>query len=110
MQTNPELILPVDSGLVKIVASNLVRNAFFFTASGSVRVLQDADSLTVSDSGPGIPAKAVEQVFVRHYHDMGSTGAGIGLSLVKRICDCYGWQVRLESRENQGTLVRVDFS
>lgn len=110
VQTNPELILPVDSGLVKIVASNLVRNAFFFTASGSVRVLQDADSLTVSDSGPGIPAKAVEQVFVRHYHDMGSTGAGIGLSLVKRICDCYGWQVRLESRENQGTLVRVDFS
>jgi signal transduction histidine kinase len=41
---------------------------------------------------------------------MGSTGAGIGLSLVKRICDCYGWQVRLESKENQGTRVRIDFS
>ena len=110
VQTNPELILAVDPGLVKIVAGNLVRNAFFFTASGSVSILQDADSLTVSDSGPGIPAKAVEQVFVRHYHDMGSTGAGIGLSLVKRICDCYGWQVWLESKENQGTLVRIDFS
>ena len=110
MKTNPELILPVDPGLVKIVVSNLVRNAFFFTASGSVHVLQNADSLTVSDSGPGIPAKAVEQVFIRHYHDVGSTGAGIGLSLVKRICDCYGWQVRLESSENQGTLVRIGFS
>ena len=41
---------------------------------------------------------------------MASEGAGIGLSLVKRICDRYGWQVRLESKENQGTVVTVDFS
>ncbi len=32
---------------------------------------------------------------------------GIGLSLVKRICDRYGWQVRLESSEQQGTTVKV---
>jgi len=36
--------------------------------------------------------------------------AGIGLSLVKRICDRYGWRVRLESGEGHGTTVTVDFS
>jgi signal transduction histidine kinase len=41
---------------------------------------------------------------------MASEGAGIGLSLVKRICDRYGWQVRLESSEQQGTTVKVSFS
>jgi signal transduction histidine kinase len=37
---------------------------------------------------------------------MASEGAGIGFSLVKRICR-YGWQVRLESSEQQGTTVKV---
>jgi signal transduction histidine kinase len=41
---------------------------------------------------------------------MASTGAGIGLSLVKQICDRYGWQVRLESGEQQGTTVTVVFA
>jgi signal transduction histidine kinase len=41
---------------------------------------------------------------------MTSEGAGIGLSLVKRICDRYGWRVRLESGEGHGTTVTVDFS
>jgi len=38
-----------------------------------------------------------------------SSGAGIGLSLVKRICDRYGWQVKLESGEQKGTTVTVVF-
>ena len=41
---------------------------------------------------------------------MSSEGAGIGLSLVKRICDRFGWQVRLECKEDQGTRVTVEFS
>jgi signal transduction histidine kinase len=70
-------------------------------------VVQDAHSLTVSDTGKGIPGDVVEQVFIRHFRDMTSEGAGIGLSLVKRICDRYGWQVRLESSEDRGTTVAV---
>ncbi len=37
-------------------------------------------------------------------------GAGIGLSMVKRICDRYGWQIKLESQEHEGTTVTVSFS
>lgn len=110
VHTNPELILSADAGLVEIMVSNLIRNAFSYTAAGTVVVLQDASSLTVSDTGKGIPGHAVEQVFIRHFRDMASEGAGIGLSLVKRICDRYGWHVRLESSEQSGTSVKVSFS
>lgn len=110
LHTDPELILSADASLVEILVSNLIRNAFSYTAAGAVIVQQDTHSLTVTDTGKGILSHAIDQVFIRHFRDMTSEGAGIGLSLVKRICDRYGWQVRLESGENQGTTVTVSFS
>jgi len=109
VQTDPALIVSADCGLVDILVSNLVRNAFSYTAAGSVTLRQDSHSFTVSDTGRGIPGAAIDQVFLRHFRDITSTGAGIGLSLVRRICDRHGWQVRLESGEQQGTTVTVVF-
>ncbi len=109
VHTHPGLVLAADCGVLDILVSNLVRNAFAYTAAGTVAITQDAHSLTVSDTGKGIPGGAVEQVFLRHFRDMTSTGAGIGLSLVKRICDRYGWRVRLDSDETHGTTVTVEF-
>lgn len=108
--TAPGLVLPVDAGLVRILVANLVRNAFSYTATGRVDIVQDTRSLTVSDTGKGMPPGAVEQAFVRPFHDSGSEGAGIGLPLVKRICDRYGWTVKLESGASAGTRVTVEFS
>ncbi len=110
VQTDPALVVAADCGLVDILISNLVRNAFSYTDAGSVSVHQDSRSLVVSDTGRGLPGDAVDQAFLRHFRDMASTGAGIGLSLVKQICDRYGWQVRLESGERQGTTVTVVFT
>jgi signal transduction histidine kinase len=110
VQTDPALVVDADCGLIDILVSNLVRNAFSYTDAGSVTVHQDSRSLVISDTGRGIPADAIDQAFLRHFRDISSTGAGIGLSLVKRICDRYGWQVRLESGERQGTTVTVVFA
>lgn len=110
VQTDPALRVAADCGLVDILVSNLVRNAFSYTTAGSVTVRQDSHSLVISDTGRGIPADAINQAFLRHFRDIASTGAGIGLSLVKRICERYGWQVRLESTEHQGTTVTVTFA
>lgn len=110
VSTAPELVLAVDAGLMKILVTNLVRNAFSYTMAGTVTITQDAVSLIVSDTGKGIPSHAIDQIFVRHFRDMASEGAGIGLSLVKRICDHCGWQIRLESQESHGTRITVDFS
>ena len=110
VQTDPELVVAADCGLVDILVSNLVRNAFSYTDAGSVTIHQDSRSLVISDTGRGLPGDAIDQAFLRHFRDMASTGAGIGLSLVKQICDRYGWQVRLESGEHQGTTVSVLFA
>jgi signal transduction histidine kinase len=110
VQTDPALVVAADCGLVDILVSNLVRNAFSYTDAGSVTVRQDSRSLVISDTGRGIPGDAIDQAFLRHFRDISSNGAGIGLSLVKRICDRYGWQVRLESGEQQGTTVTVVFA
>ncbi len=109
VQTDPALVVAADCGLVDILVSNLVRNAFSYTDAGSVTVRQDSRSLVIADTGRGIPGDAIDQAFLRHFRDISSSGAGIGLSLVKRICDRYGWQVRLESGEQQGTTVTVVF-
>lgn len=110
VKTDPTLVVAADCGLVDILVSNLVRNAFSYTAAGSVTIRLDATSLVITDTGRGMPADAIDQAFLRHFRDITSSGAGIGLSLVKRICDRYGWQVRLESGEKQGTTVTVTFA
>ena len=110
VQTDPALVVAADCGLVDILVSNLVRNAFSYTDAGSVTVRQDSRSLVISDTGRGVPGDAIDQAFLRHFRDISSSGAGIGLSLVKRICDRYGWQVRLESGEQRGTTVTVVFA
>jgi signal transduction histidine kinase len=109
VSTDPSVELQADRGLLYILVSNLVRNAFSFTDEGRIDIRQDGQQLMVSDTGRGIPGDAVEQVFLRHFRSAASDGAGIGLALVKRICDRYGWQIRLDSGEPRGTSVTVRF-
>ncbi|HKK14766.1 MAG TPA: ATP-binding protein, partial [Gammaproteobacteria bacterium] len=49
------------------------------------------------------------QIFDRYYRGASSKGAGIGLALVKRICDRYGWHITIDSAEGQGATVRLSF-
>jgi signal transduction histidine kinase len=49
------------------------------------------------------------KVFQMHFKGAESAGSGIGLSLVKRICDRYGWEVIIDSLENQGTSAQLIF-
>jgi len=96
--------------LLGIVVANLVRNAFAYTDSGNVSILLNDDMLTVSDTGPGIPKEDIGKIFQRQYKGAGSTGSGIGLSLVKRICDQYHWQAVIESTVGHGTTARLIFA
>ena len=98
-----------DPNLLAIVIANLLRNSFAYTERGSVRIRLDAQTLDVADSGLGIPRDALDKVFQRLYRGAHSEGAGIGLSLVKKICDRYGWSITLESEEGVGTRAELRF-
>ena len=106
--SNPHI--EAERTLLSIVVSNLIRNAFTFTPSGSVVITVDDSSITVKDTGTGIRSEEIGKVFQKHFKGTGSPGSGIGLSLVKRICDRYEWEIILISTEGQGTSAQLVFS
>lgn len=95
--------------LLSVVVSNLIRNAFVFTPAGNISILVDPGSITVKDTGSGIRSTEIGKVFQKHFKGTGSTGSGIGLSLVKRICERYGWEIIIISTEGQGTSAQLIF-
>jgi signal transduction histidine kinase len=107
-QSRPHLA--VERTLLAIVVANLIRNAFSYTKSGKVMISLEEGCLSVADTGPGVPEAEIGKVFQRHFRGSASTGAGIGLSLVKRICDRYGWETIIDSVEGRGTTVQLLFS
>jgi len=98
-----------DGNLLAIVVANLIRNSFTYTERGHVRICLNEQALSVTDTGLGIPRAALDEVFRRFYKGTHSEGAGIGLSLARKICDRYGWSVALDSEEGQGTRAVLRF-
>lgn len=99
----------VERAILAMAFGNLIRNAFGYTDRGQIHIELDDTGLTVSDTGRGISAQALPRVADRHYRSVGG-GEGIGLSLVRRICERYGWSMKIDSELNQGTRVRLDFA
>lgn len=107
IQSSP--MLQADPRLLAIVVANLIRNSFTYTERGHVRIRLDDSTLVIEDTGLGIPHEALQKVFQRLYKGPQSKGAGIGLSLVKKICDRYGWKIELTSEQGQGTQTTLRF-
>ncbi len=101
--------LNVERPLLEVVIGNLLRNALFNTRSGTILIGLEEDRLIVKDSGLGMSQEVLAHAFEQHFKGVSSAGAGVGLSLVKRICDRYGWQIHIESEQEKGTTVAVHF-
>ncbi|HJP70135.1 MAG TPA: HAMP domain-containing sensor histidine kinase [Candidatus Limnocylindria bacterium] len=93
--------------------TNLVGNALKFTPRGgsaSVRLHADAESatITVRDTGPGIPADELPRIFERFYRgtntgDARASGSGLGLAIVRSIVDMHEGEIDLASELGSGT-------
>ena len=89
--------------------ANLLRNALHYTAQGTVRLVLERDGFRVEDTGMGISAHERDRIFepfVRGTAARGE-GLGLGLSLVKRICEHNGWTIEAESDQQAGACFRV---
>lgn len=102
------LIVDVPPSLPTIVISNLIRNALEHTAQGSVEVTLDANVLTIRDTGTGIVAEHQEKMFERVFTTK-EAGRGMGLYIVRRICDQCGCRVHFASNPGKGTTVTLHF-
>jgi len=102
----------VPRGLAAMVVGNLLQNAIGNTAAGAVDVGLDGARLTVRDTGGGIPADELPHIFERRFRGRHSAGAGVGLGLhiVKRICERQGWPIEVDSVAGQGSTFTVTFA
>ena len=99
------------SDLAAIAVGNLLRNACHFTQRGSIKVTLRADSLTVADTGPGVPPGLRATLFEPFVKgpDEATAGSGLGLSIVKRVAHHLGWTVRLDDARGSGSSFTVTF-
>lgn len=102
--------------LLAQAVGNLVHNALEFTPAGgtvTVRVAAERGRVrvTVEDSGPGVPAYALEKVFDRFYSlprpDTGRKSSGLGLSIAREIARLHGGEVALANRPEGGVRAEL---
>jgi signal transduction histidine kinase len=104
---NPRLNAPPP--ILQMIIVNLIQNAFHHTADGKISIHICNESITVTDTGIGIDNCALQIVAEPHVRGEHSQGYGLGLSIVKRLCDQFGWQLDIESEVNRGTKVQLRF-
>ena len=107
------LYVSAHKGRLQQMLGNLLDNALKFTPKGGrieVRLASDPFSLSVANTGPGIPASDIPHVFKRFWRGDGSRslpGNGLGLALVKAIVTSYGGSVKCESTPGEWTVFTV---
>ena len=94
-----------------VLIGNLIRNACQYTDRGRVTVTVEADRVVVRDTGSGMSEQELKRAFVSFFRgDQGrGSGHGIGLTIVKRLADRFGWEVAMSSEQGVGTMVTVSF-
>ncbi|MCF7840992.1 MAG: ATP-binding protein, partial [Candidatus Marinimicrobia bacterium] len=111
--------LVCDPDAIRKVIRNLVTNGVRYTPEeGSVVIrLTDASDeilLEVADTGIGIEATELKQIFHEFYRtpqakSVSSAGTGLGLAIVERLVDEHGGYVTVESEVDQGSTFQVHF-
>lgn len=95
--------------IMRVVLSNLLRNACAYTDTGSIEVEVTQDRIVVRDTGIGMTEQAQARAFEPFFRadPTRPQGTGLGLSIVRRLCDRFGWRIELHSETGVGTLVAV---
>jgi signal transduction histidine kinase len=101
-------LVQVDRKALQVVLANLIKNAVRYTERGYVRVTYESPRVIVSDSGSGIAPEHQPQLFERYFRaDHRPEGLGLGLAIVRRICDHFGWKIEVKSVPGAGSAFSV---
>ena len=111
----PGLVVRADPEQLYRVLSNLVRNArqaIVATGSGGTITIEACDdeaawSLTVTDTGPGLPAKARENLFRAFQGGARKGGSGLGLAIAAELIRGHGGRLELVRTDETGTEFRI---
>lgn len=95
--------------VLRLVLSNLFRNACHFTADGSITFEGSDAVLTISDTGTGMDPTTLNSAMQPFVKSKASAGHGLGLAIVDMICQRYGWSFELSSKAEEGTRATIRY-
>jgi signal transduction histidine kinase len=97
--------------VLAVMLGNLVRNACHYTEQGRIVVHVGPDRLVVEDTGIGMTAEQLERAFEPFFRAGARRdgGQGVGLTIVRRLANRFGWPVELESEPGRGTRATIRF-
>jgi signal transduction histidine kinase/DNA-binding NarL/FixJ family response regulator/ligand-binding sensor domain-containing protein len=112
-----EILLYIDLRKMEDIMSNLLINAVKFTPAGgeiraAVKEFEECVEISVSDTGPGIPADQLAHVFDRFFqadatYEHYQKGSGIGLALSKELVELHHGIITARSKEGEGTTFTI---
>ncbi len=93
----------------ELLLSNLLSNAIKYSMpQTTIKIKLDKNSLSIEDEGVGIEAKKLDEIFEMYKRESDIAGGfGVGLSIVKQICDEYGIKITVESLQGKGTTFHL---
>lgn len=110
LELEQPLVTVAPSSVVAVALTNLISNAFKYTMEGEVAVIVGHGRVAVEDTGPGFAPEDAERLFERGERGTNLVkGAGLGLAIVRRLCELYGWEVTLAPRPQGGAVATLQF-
>ena len=108
-----DCFIKMDKTKTQKLVNNLISNAIKYSYKDSVVevILNNNNILSVKDFGIGISLEDQKEIFKRYKRGNNNEGGfGIGLDIVKGICEEYNLILTLESQMNKETIFSIDFS
>lgn len=110
-----EIVLEGDTRLVSRLFENLFSNAIQYSNALQITVSANEEKIIFQDNGGGVPSESLKYLFERFYRveksrNRKTGGMGLGLSIVKEICDTHGWKIVVENKKKSGLKFTIDLS
>jgi two-component system OmpR family sensor kinase len=94
------------------IIDNLLSNAIKYNKKdGNIEIKLDENSLTISDTGVGFDQSKSQEIFERYARFNNSNGGfGLGLNIVKSLCDLYSIKIDVTSKKDIGTTFTLTWN
>jgi signal transduction histidine kinase len=113
VEGDAEAVAEAPEAVLAVALGNLIGNACKYTSQGEVRIVVEAHQVRIEDTGPGLSEEDAARLFERGYRGSGAggtVGGGIGLSIVRRLCELYDWHVSIAPRPEHGAIAILRFN
>jgi len=106
-----DILVDIETSTFAMLLDNLLTNAIKFSDKNpKIKVGLNKKSFWIQDSWVWINKKDITKIWDKFYrNDLGKEGFWVGLFIVKRIIDLYGWKIEVESKKWSGSKFEVFF-